>query len=117
MRTKTGTITSAKMQKTVVVTVHRSVMHPKYDKRYRSSKKFLADTNGMDLGVGDEVVITECRPLSKNKCFRVTELLKAAPRLAEVKMDEIEQQTFKRDHRDAAYEKTPTTKKASSSSK
>ena len=105
MRTKTGIVTSAKMQKTVVVTVHRSVMHAMYDKRFRVSKKFMADSTGFDLGVGDEVVITECRPLSKNKCFRVTELLKAAPRLAEMKTEEIELQTTKRDHRDALAEK------------
>ncbi|MBI3331558.1 30S ribosomal protein S17 [Candidatus Peregrinibacteria bacterium] len=84
MRTKKGTITSAKMQNTVTVTVHRSLVHPLYQKRYRMSKKFLADTNGHDLGVGDEVVITECRPLSKRKNFRVTEILKRAPRVSEL---------------------------------
>lgn len=104
MRTKIGTVTSAKMQKTVVVTVHRSVMHPTYDKRFRVSKKFLADSTGFDLGVGDEVVITECRPLSKRKCFHVTEVRKQAPRLAELKSEEIESQV-KRDHRDSLAEK------------
>jgi len=104
MRTKTGVITSAKMQKTVVVTVHRSVMHPLYGKRFRVSKKFLADTNGHDIGTGDEVVITECRPLSKRKCFRVTEIRKKAVRVAEMKTEEVEQQT-KRDHRDILAEK------------
>ena len=86
MRTKTGTITSAKMQNTVTVTVHRSVFHPMYKKRYRMSKKFLADSNGNeDLGVGDQVVITECRPISKNKHFRVTEVLKRVPRVSDMK--------------------------------
>ncbi|MEK7590781.1 MAG: 30S ribosomal protein S17 [Patescibacteria group bacterium] len=84
MRTKKGVVTSAKMQGTVTVTVHRAVVHPLYQKRYRMSKKFLADTNGQDLGVGDEVVISECRPLSKRKCFRVTEVLKRAPRVSEM---------------------------------
>lgn len=104
MRTKIGIITSAKMQNTVAVTVHRSVMHPMYAKRYRVSKKFLADTNGQDLGVGDEVTITECRPISKRKCFKVTEVMKRAPRVSGIKTEEIEQNT-KRDHRDATYEK------------
>ncbi len=105
MRTKTGVITSAKMQNTVAVTVHRYVMHRIYLKRYRVSKKFLADTNGQnDLGVGDEVVITECRPISKRKCFRVTEVLKRAIRVAEMKTEDIEQ-NMKRDHRDALVEK------------
>ncbi len=104
MRTKIGVVTSAKMQKTVVVTVHRYVMHETYGKRFRRSKKFMADTNGMELGVGDEVVITECRPLSKNKCFRVTEIKKQAPRLADMKVEEVEMKT-QRDHRDSLAEK------------
>ncbi|MEK7218932.1 MAG: uS17 family ribosomal protein [Patescibacteria group bacterium] len=83
MRTKKGTITSAKMQGTVTVTVHRSVFHPKYKKRYSISKKFLADSKGFDLAAGDEVLITECRPLSKRKYFRVTEVTKRAPRVSE----------------------------------
>jgi small subunit ribosomal protein S17 len=85
MRTKQGTITSAKMTGTVTVTVHRSVFHPIYKKRYRMSKKFLADSRGIeDLGVGDLVEITECRPLSKRKCFKVTEVLKRVPRVSEM---------------------------------
>ena len=106
MRTKIGTITSAKMQNTVTVTVHRSVMHPLYAKRYRVSKKFLADTNGLELHEGDEVVITECRPLSKRKCFKVTEIKKKAHQLAKIKSEDIETLT-KRDHRDPLATKTP----------
>lgn len=82
MKSKKGTITSAKMTGTVVVTVHRSVLHPVYKKRYRRSKKFLADPGTFDLYEGDEVEIVECRPLSKRKCFRVTNILKAAPRVS-----------------------------------
>src|SRR3989344_2516565 len=85
MRTKQGTVTSAgKMKDTVTVTVHRSVVHPVYQKRFRVSKKFLADTDGKDIGVGDLVVITECRPISKRKRFRVTEIVTAAPRVSEM---------------------------------
>ncbi len=87
MRTKKGVITSAKMTGTVSVTVDRHVFHPIYKKRFRKSKKFLCDTNGMDLYPGDEVIITECRPLSKNKTFKVTEITKAAPRVSDVKED------------------------------
>ena len=84
MRTIVGTITAAKMTGTVTVTVHRSVFHPLYRKRYRVSKKFLADTADMkDLGLGDTVEITECRPLSKRKCFKVTTVVKRAPRVSE----------------------------------
>ncbi len=85
MRTKVGTITSAKMTDTVTVTVHRSVFHPLYRKRYRVSKKFLADTKGVtDLGIGDTVEITECRPLSKRKCFKISTVIKRAPRVSDV---------------------------------
>ncbi|MBT4119430.1 MAG: 30S ribosomal protein S17 [Candidatus Peribacter sp.] len=87
MRTKKGVITSAKMTDTVSVAVHRLVFHPVYKKRYRKSKKFLCDTNGMDLYEGDKVVIEECKPLSKNKHFKVTEIIKAAPRVSDMKDD------------------------------
>jgi small subunit ribosomal protein S17 len=111
MRTKIGVVTSAKMQKTVAVTVHRYVMHPTYGKRFRRSKKFLADTNGFDIGEGDQVVISECRPLSKNKCFIVTEIKKQAPRLEDFKSEELEE-SVKRDHRDASYDKKEAKEKA-----
>ncbi len=85
MRTKVGTITSAKMTGTVTVTVHRSVFHPLYKKRFRVSKKFLADSKGVDdLGVGDTVEITECRPLSKLKRFKVTQVMKRVPRVSDM---------------------------------
>jgi len=89
MRTKKGIITSAKMDGTVSVVIQRSKFHPIYKKRYRASKKFLADTGEFkDLQAGDTVVITECRPLSKRKCFRVTEVLEQAPRVSELKEEE-----------------------------
>lgn len=84
MRTQQGTVTSAKMTGTVTVTTHRLVFHPIYKKRFRKSKKFLCDPNGMDLYPGDLVLIGECRPLSKRKCFRVMEILKHAPRVDEL---------------------------------
>jgi small subunit ribosomal protein S17 len=84
MITKKGTITSAKMTNTVTVTVHRHMVHPVYKKSFRMSKKFLADTNGMDLFLGDEVMIQECRPMSKRKHFKVTQVIKAAARVSEM---------------------------------
>ena len=84
MRTKKGIVTSAKMTGTVTVTTHRSVLHAKYKKHFTVSKKFLVDSKGFDLAVGDEVLITECRPISKRKCFRVTQILKSAPRVSEI---------------------------------
>ncbi len=90
MRTKRGIVTKAAMQGTVTVTVHRSVMHPKYKKRFRVSKKFLADTNGQTLRAGDEVVITECRPISKRKCFRVTEVVKRIAEEATLQLADVD---------------------------
>ena len=74
-----GVITSAKLSRTVTVTVHRLVFHPLYKKRFRRSKNFLADTGEFtDLAVGDLVQITECRPLSKNKRWRVRSIVEKA---------------------------------------
>lgn len=98
MLTKQGTITSAKMQNTVTVTVHRSKIHPLYKKSFRASKKFLADTNGMtDLAVGDIVVIEECRPLSKMKHFKVKEVLKRVPRVSEMMEEAAVEQAIHRE--------------------
>jgi small subunit ribosomal protein S17 len=97
MITKKGIVTSAKMTGTVTVTVHRQVFHPLYKKSYRMSKKFLADSTGQDIGVGDEVLIAECRPLSKLKHFKIAEVLKKAPRVSDI---QDEQAALKAIHRD-----------------
>lgn len=99
MLTKKGTITSAgKMQNTVTVTVHQHVRHPLYKKSFRKSKKFLADTDGMaDLIAGDEVEIQECRPLSKNKHFKVANVLKRVPRVSEMKEEAAIEKTIHRE--------------------
>lgn len=75
MRTKQGTVTSDKMTDTIVVSVVSAKMHSKYLKRYNVSKKFHADTNGIEATEGDEVIIQECRPLSKTKCWKLIEVL------------------------------------------
>lgn len=73
MRTKTGTVTSTKMQNTIVVTVDTYKTHPKYKKRYRSSAKFYAhDANGLAKD-GDTVTIRETRPLSRLKRWALIE--------------------------------------------
>ena len=73
MRSKTGEVTSAKMDKTIVVTVHSYKTHPKYKKRYRVSKKYYAHDEDKKCKVGDTVTIYETRPLSKLKRWTVTE--------------------------------------------
>ena len=88
MRTKKGIVTSAKMQQTVTVTVARLVMHPKYRKRYPVSRKFLVDTNSLEVKEGDTVLIGETRPLSKRKRFKVLEVLAKGSGMEEVSLEE-----------------------------
>lgn len=74
---KVGTVSSDKMQKTVVVRVDRQVLHPKYRRYVRRTSKFMAHD---DLGatVGDRVRIVETRPLSAKKRWRVIEIVQKA---------------------------------------
>lgn len=71
MRSKKGTVTSTKMDKTIVVTVHTYKNHPKYKKRYRVSKNFYAHDEKNSYNVGDEVIIYEVAPISKLKKWTV----------------------------------------------
>lgn len=66
-----GTVVSNKMQKTVVVKVERIKEHPRYKRRYKVHKKYKAHDEKGGYKVGDKVVIEECRPLSKDKRWRV----------------------------------------------
>lgn len=72
MRTKTGQVVSNKGQKTIVVVVQTSKLHPKYKKRYSVSKKFHAHCEDeTKYNVGDTVTIAESKPISKLKRWRV----------------------------------------------
>lgn len=66
-----GIVSSNKMDKTVVVKVDTIKKHPKYKRRYRVSKKYKAHNDGEKLEIGNRVVIQECRPISKDKRWRV----------------------------------------------
>lgn len=66
-----GIIISNKMPKTVVVKVERIKEHPKYKKRYRVHKTYKAHDEKGEYKVGDKVIIGECRPISKEKRWRV----------------------------------------------
>ncbi len=66
-----GVVVSTKMKDTIVVRVDRFVKHPKYGKYYVRSTRFKADDKGNTKQMGDKVVIEECRPISKDKNFRV----------------------------------------------
>jgi small subunit ribosomal protein S17 len=66
-----GTVVSTKMQDTITVAVERYVMHPKYKKFMRRTKKYLVDDKGNTAKEGDKVEIRETRPLSKRKHFEL----------------------------------------------
>jgi len=67
----TGTVVSNKMQKTVVVEIEQIKEHPKYRRRYKVHKKYKAHDEKGECKVGDKVLIEECRPISKEKRWRV----------------------------------------------
>lgn len=73
MRTKKGVVTSNKMDKTIVVSVHSYKTHPKYNKRYRVTKKFYAHDEKNTCSEWDVVLIKETRPTSKNKRWDLVE--------------------------------------------
>jgi len=110
MITKKGIITSAKMTGTVTVTVESFSFHPVYKKKFRRSKKFLADSNGQDVAEGDKVVITECRPISKRKCFKVTEVVERAPRVSDIQEEASLEKAVHREKKAPVIEKKKETK-------
>ncbi|MFH1462204.1 MAG: 30S ribosomal protein S17 [bacterium] len=66
-----GKIISDKMKNTVVVEVERIKEHPKYKRRYKQHKRYKADAKDGECQLGDRVVIEECRPISKDKKWKV----------------------------------------------
>ena len=77
-KTRTGLVVSDKMDKTVVVAVVDSIPHPLYKKIVKRTVKFKAHDENNACGIGDKVVIMETRPLSKDKRWRVTEIIAKA---------------------------------------
>lgn len=78
IRTLTGTVVSNSMQKTIAVVVERLVKHPQYSKYVRRTTKLLAHDEDNTSQKGDVVSITECRPYSKRKAWRLVEVIKRA---------------------------------------
>ena len=66
-----GVVVSDKMDKTVVVSISRFIKHPKYGKYYKVNKKYKAHDEENKCKLGDKVEITETRPISKDKRFKV----------------------------------------------
>jgi len=84
-KTMEGVVVSDKMNKTRIVTVQRAFRHPFYEKIMKKSSKFAVHDEGNDSHEGDLVEIMSTRPLSKSKRWRIVRVVKAAPRVAEVK--------------------------------
>lgn len=78
--TRVGVVSSDVRDKTITVVVEYSAKHSKYGKYIRRSTKFQVHDEKNEAGVGDRVEITECRPLSKTKCWRLLRVLNRAPR-------------------------------------
>ena len=76
-----GKVVSAKMQNTVSVEVARVIAHPVYKKRIKKHKKFLSHVSEVSPKVGDVVRITSTKPISKNKRWRVSEILQESNNL------------------------------------
>ena len=74
-KVRVGKVVSDKMNKTVVVAVERKVPHALYNKPMVSTKRFKAHDENNECKIGDTVKIVETRPISKDKCWRVVEIL------------------------------------------
>ena len=77
-RTLTGVVTSDKMDKTIVVAINEKKNHPLYGKGSKFTRKFKAHDENNECKIGDTVRVMETRPLSKDKRWRLTEIIERA---------------------------------------
>ena len=77
-KTRTGKVVSDKMDKTIVVAVVDHVKHPLYKKVMKSTYKLKAHDENNECGIGDRVLVMETRPLSKDKRWRLVEIIEKA---------------------------------------
>ena len=75
---RVGVVVINKMHKSIVIKVERKVKHPLYGKFVKKSTKFMAHDEKNECNIGDTVRIMETRPLSKNKCWRLVEIVEKA---------------------------------------
>jgi small subunit ribosomal protein S17 len=75
---RVGLVMSNKMDKSIVISVERKVKHPMYGKFVKATTKFMAHDEKNDCNIGDTVKIMEIKPMSKNKCWRLVEILERA---------------------------------------
>jgi small subunit ribosomal protein S17 len=88
-KTLTGIVTSALRDKTITVTVTSRETHPIYKKQYTVSRKYTAHDEKNEASLGDKVVITETRPISKTKSFKLDKVLEKSKGSIELKEDEV----------------------------
>ena len=77
-KTKLGVVSSNRMDKTITVAIERKVPHPIYKKYFKKTTKLMAHDEKKECGLGDKVKIMETRPLSKNKRWRLVEIVEKA---------------------------------------
>lgn len=77
-KVRIGTVVSDKMDKTIVVEIERTSVHPLYKKHLTRTNRFKAHDENNECGIGDRVRIMETRPLSKDKRWRLVEIIKKA---------------------------------------
>ena len=77
-KTRIGQVVSDKMDKTIVVAIEDSVQHPLYKKTMKRTYKLKAHDENNECGIGDTVKVMECRPLSKDKRWRLVEIIEKA---------------------------------------
>jgi len=77
-KVREGIVISDKMDKSIVIKVQDLVQHPLYRRVIKRTSNFMAHDEENACGIGDRVRIMECRPLSKNKCWRLVEILEKA---------------------------------------
>lgn len=77
-KTYTGQVVSDKMEKTIVVAITTKQLHPLYKKYVNRTKKLKAHDERNEANIGDTVRVVECRPLSKDKCWRLAQIVERA---------------------------------------
>ena len=89
-KTLTGIVSSDKADKTITVTVTSRETHPIYGKQYTVSRKYAAHDEKNEAKIGDKVVISETRPISKKKSFKLDSVVEKARGTIELKQEEVE---------------------------
>lgn len=89
-KTLTGVVTSDKADKTITVTVTSRETHPLYGKQYSVSRKYAAHDEDNQAKIGDKVIISESRHLSKTKSFKLDSIIEKSRDRIELKEDEVE---------------------------